>query len=63
MQKTSCSSSILANTLLPDTTNLKGTVLLQNIMIGIMNTNTHHSSSWSLQKKLTITFGNDGTVH
>ena len=37
-------------TLLSDITNLKGTVLLPNRMIGIWNTNTHHTSSWPLQK-------------
>ena len=37
-------------TLLSDITNLKGTALLPNIIIGIRNANIHHTSSWSLQK-------------
>ena len=49
-------------TLLSYITNLKGTVLLPNIMIGIRNTNNHHTFSWPLQKILTITLGNYGTV-
>ena len=49
--------------LLSDIINLKGTALISNIMIGIRNTNTHHTSSSPLQKSLTLTLGNYGTVY
>ena len=48
-------------TLLSDIPNIKGTTLLPNILIGTRNTNTHHTSSWPLQKSITITLGNFGT--
>ena len=47
-------------TLLSDITNIKGTTLLPNILIGARNTNIHQTFSWSLQKSPTTTLGNFG---
>ena len=48
-------------TLLSVINNIKGTTLFPNILVGTRTNNIHHTSSWPLQKILTITLGNFGT--
>ena len=38
-------------TLLSDITNIKGSFLIPNVLLGIRSSNRHHNLSWSLQKK------------
>ena len=51
----------LQTSLLSDISDIKGTSLIPNVLIGTRSQNRHHHSSWPLQKSLTVTLGNFAT--